>query len=63
LGTLGADGKVLTLRGEFDEPAGKYPFKNAIRLESDDVQVFESYRIMPDGKELKLIEEVSTRVK
>jgi len=62
-GTLDADGKVLTLRGEFDEPQGKYPFKNVIRMDSEDVHVFESYRIMPDGRELKLIEEMNTRVK
>jgi hypothetical protein len=61
-GTFDASGKVLTLRGEFNEPDGKYPFKNVLRIESDDVLVFESYRIYPDGKELKLIEQVSTRV-
>lgn len=62
-GSLDAAGKVLTLRGEFDEPAGKTPFKNVIRIESDDLHVFESYRIYPDGRELKLIEETFTRVK
>jgi Protein of unknown function (DUF1579) len=62
-GGFDAAGKVLTLRGEFDEPDGRTPFKNVIRIESDDVHVFESYRIHPDGKELKLIEEIFTRVK
>jgi len=62
-GTLDADGRTLTLRGEFVEPQGKYGFRNVVRLQSDDVHVFESYRVMPDGKELKLIEQVYTRVK
>jgi hypothetical protein len=61
-GTLEADGKTLTLRGEFDEPQGKAPFKNVIRMASDDVHVFESYKILPDGTELKLVEETSRRV-
>jgi hypothetical protein len=62
-GKLEADGKTLTLRGEFQEPQGKYGFKNIVRMESDDVHIFESYRVMPDGTELKLIEQVSTRVR
>ena len=62
-GAVSDDGKTLTLRGEFDEPEGKVPFKNVIRMESDDVHVFESYRIFPDGRELKLIEETNARVK
>jgi hypothetical protein len=62
-GGFDAAGKVLTLRGEFDQPDGRTPFKNVIRIESDDVHVFESYRIYPDGKELKLIEETFTRVR
>jgi hypothetical protein len=62
-GTLDADGKVLTVRGEFDDPTGKTPFKNVIRFESDDVHVFQSYKILPDGKEFKVIEEISTRVR
>ena len=63
IGTASADGKTITLRGEFDEPNGKAPFKNIIRLDDDDTHVFQSYRIMPDGRELKLIEQVMTRVK
>lgn len=62
-GTADATGKLITLHGEFNEPGGKAPFKNIIRFESDDTQVFESYHILPDGKELKLIEQVMTRVK
>jgi hypothetical protein len=62
-GTLSADGKTLTLRGEFNEPQGKYGFKNVIRLESDDIHIFESYKTMADGTDLKIIEQVSTRVK
>jgi hypothetical protein len=62
-GTATDDGRTLTLRGEFDEPEGKVPFKNVVRMESDDLHIFESYRIMPDGRELKLIEETNTRVK
>jgi len=62
-GTLDTDGRTLTLRGEFTEPQGKYGFKNVVRMESDDVHVFESYRVMPDGMELKIIEQISTRVK
>jgi hypothetical protein len=62
-GTLDAPGKVLILRGEFDGPQGKEPFKNVIRFDNDDVHTFESYKIMPDGREIKLIEETSTRVK
>lgn len=62
-GTMDSTGKIITLRGEFLEPEGKVPFKNIIHIESDDVHVFESYRIMPDGKELKLIEQTMTRVK
>ena len=63
MGTANADGNVITLRGEFDEPEGKAPFKNIMRLENEDVHVFESYKILPDGKELKLVEQVMTRVK
>jgi hypothetical protein len=63
VGTANDEGNVITLRGEFNEPGGKYPFKNVVRLESDDVHTFESYRILPDGRELKLIEQVMTRVK
>lgn len=63
VGTADSSGNVLTLHGEFNEPAGKYPFKNVVRLQSDDVHVFESYRILPDGKEVKLLEQVMTRVK
>jgi hypothetical protein len=62
-GTADSTGKVLTLRGEFFEGGSKVPFRNVIRLDSDDVHVFESYRTMPDGKELKLVEQVMTRVK
>jgi hypothetical protein len=62
-GTTSADGKTLTLRGVFDDPQGKHPFKNVIRFESEDVHVFESYAILPDGKELKLVEEITRRVK
>ncbi len=62
-GTLDASGKVLTLFGEFDDPSGKYKFKNVIRLQSDDVHIFESYRIRPDGTEHRAIEGVFTRVK
>jgi hypothetical protein len=62
-GTANAERNVITLRGEFDEPEGKAPFKNIIRFEDDDVHVFESYKILPDGKELKLIEQVMRRVK
>ena len=62
-GTMDAEGKILTLRGEFTEPQGKYGFKNVVRMESNDIHVFESYRIMPDGTEMKIIEQVSTRVK
>ena len=62
-GTADETGKIITLRGEFLEPDGKAPFKNVIRLDRDDVHVFESYRIMPDGRELKLVEQVMTRVK
>jgi hypothetical protein len=61
-GTLDGEGNVLTLRGEFDEPQGKNHFKNVMRIESDDVRVFESYKILPDGKEVKAIEEIFTRV-
>jgi len=63
VGTLDADGNTLTLRGEFTEPQGKYPFKNVIRMESDDIHVFQSYKVLPDGTELKLVEQISTRVK
>lgn len=62
-GTADAEGKVITLQGEFNEPGGRVPFKNVIRLESEDVHVFESYHVMPDGKEFKVIEQVMTRVK
>lgn len=62
-GTFDADGKVLTLRGEFDEPQGKNRFKNVISIQSDDVRVFESYKILADGKEWKALEETYTRVK
>jgi hypothetical protein len=62
-GTLDAEGKVLTLRGEFEDAQGKHPFKNVIRMESDDVHIFESYKIMPDGTELKAFEQVSRRSK
>jgi len=62
-GTLDTEGKVLTMRGEFDGPTGKEPFKNVVRFESDDVHVFQSYKILPDGKELKIIEEISSRVR
>jgi hypothetical protein len=62
-GTANAERNVITLRGEFEEPEGKTPFKNVIRFENDDVQVFESYKVLPDGTELKLIEQVMKRVK
>jgi len=62
-GTFDASGKVLTLRGEFDDPSGKYPFKNVIRLDSEDMHTFESYKVLPDGKELKIIESTFTRMK
>ena len=62
-GTLDATGNVITLRGEFNEPQGKTPFKNVIRFESDEVHVFESYHVMPDGNEVKLIEQKMSRVK
>jgi hypothetical protein len=62
-GTANAAGNIITLTGEFNEPAGKEPFKNIIRFEGDDVHIFESYKILPDGKELKLIEQVMHRVK
>jgi hypothetical protein len=61
-GTANAEGNIITLSGEFNEPAGKEPFKNIIRFEGDDVHIFESYKILPDGKELKLIEQVMKRV-
>jgi hypothetical protein len=62
-GKLEVDGKTLTLRGEFQEPQGKYGFKNIVRMESEDVHIFESYRVMADGSELKLIEQISSRIK
>jgi hypothetical protein len=62
-GTANPEGNVITLRGEFDEPGGKAPFKNVIRFANDDVHDFESYKILPDGKELKLVEQVMKRVK
>jgi len=61
-GAANAEGNIITLTGEFNEPAGKEPFKNIIRFEGDDVHIFESYKILPDGKELKLIEQVMKRV-
>jgi hypothetical protein len=61
-GTADSTGKLLTLRGEFLEQGSKVPFRNVIRLDSEDVHVFESYRTMPDGRELKLVEQVLTRV-
>jgi hypothetical protein len=62
-GVANAENNAITLRGEFDEPQGKVPFRNVIRFEDDDTQRFESYRLMQDGRELKLIEQVMTRVK
>lgn len=62
-GTVDANGNLLTLRGEFDEPNGKSPFKNVIRFENEDLRVFESYKIFPDGREVKVVEEIYTRVK
>jgi hypothetical protein len=62
-GVFDANGKVLTLRGVFDDPSGKYPFKNVIRLDSDDLHTFESYKIHPDGTESKIIEGMFTRAK
>ena len=61
-GTLDADGKTLTLRGEFIQSNGNEAFKNVIRIDGD-THVFESYRVMPDGRELKAVEQVMTRVK
>jgi hypothetical protein len=61
-GVFDASGKILTLRGEFDDPSGKYPFKNVIRLDGDDMHTFESYKVLPDGKELKIIEGTFKRV-
>jgi hypothetical protein len=61
-GTMDADGRTLTLRGEFVDAQGKYSFKNVTRLQGDNRLVFESYRVMPDGRELKLIEQVGTRL-
>jgi hypothetical protein len=62
-GTYDGIKKTLVVRGEFDGPGGKEPFKNVIRIESDDVHVFESYKILPDGSEVRVIEETFTRVK
>ncbi len=62
-GAFDTSGKVLTLRGEFTEPQGKAPFKNVTRIEGDDARVFESYRIFPDGREVKVIEERLTRAR
>jgi hypothetical protein len=61
-GTLDANGKVLTLHGEFNVPAGKEAFKNVVRVDGD-THSFESYRIMPDGTERKAVEQIMTRVK
>lgn len=61
-GTWNPAGKTLTLRGEFEGPQGKEPYKNVIRFEGDS-RIFESFKIMPDGREIKLIEETVTRVK
>ena len=63
VGTFDQEGKALILRGVFNEPAGKTPFKNVLRMESDDVHTFESYKVLPNGTELKVIEQVNTRIK
>jgi len=63
VGTYDASKKTLTLRGVFDGPGGKEPFKNVVRIESDDVHVFESYKVLKDGSEVKVIEEVFMRQK
>lgn len=62
-GSFDEAGRVLTMRGVFTEPQGQVPFRNVLRIENDDAHVFESYRIFPDGRELKVIEERMTRVK
>jgi hypothetical protein len=63
LGTFDDATQTLTLRGTFKEPGGPVPFKNVIRLDNDDEHHFASYRILPDGSEVKVIEQVSTRVR
>jgi hypothetical protein len=62
-GTADESGKVLTFTREDYDPAekAKAKAKDVIRLLSDDKQVMEMYKILPDGKEVKVMEITFTR--
>jgi hypothetical protein len=65
VGTADAQGKVFTYsREEIDPVSGKKSKnKDVIRVVSTDKNVMESYRLGPDGKEIKVMEIVLTRKK
>lgn len=62
-GTGDAGGKVLTFIREETDPASGKKFKNkdVIRILGDDKNSMESFRLAPDGKEMKVMEITLTR--
>lgn len=58
VGTVDKSGKVFTYENEATDPvAGKsMKGKDVIRIVSDEEHVLESFKVLPDGKEMKVME-------
>ena len=63
--TADSTGKVITYEREEFDPATKSHTKgrDVLRIEGDDRQVLEFYKLLPGGKEYKMMELVFTRKK
>jgi hypothetical protein len=64
-GTVDASGKVFTFSGEHFCPLTESTFKNrdVLTIDGPDKHHLEMYRLMPDGKEMKMFEMHLTRKK
>ena len=65
-GTADAEGKVITMKGEFSNPMtgnANEKWRTVTRIESPDKHVFEMYGPDPSGKEFKCMEITYTRAK
>jgi hypothetical protein len=65
VGTASADGKTITfVREEFDPVSGeKFKSKDIVRLVDRDHHEMDMYKVLPDGKEMKVMELRYTRKK